>query len=288
VSGPITAPVGFVDVPADADARPSARGVARARRTRWWRPVLWLPTVVSLGLAAVLWNVVAAGNPYLLPPLGFVGEELSTRTAFYLDNALSTLGIALAGLLIGFVVALVVGILVSELPVVRRAIMPLVVVLNVTPVIALAPALVVAFGFGPLPKLIVTALITLFPILMNVTVGLRSVSPQVLQVFRTIRASRLEVLLHLRLPSALPYLFAAFRVVFPLSVVGAVVAEFSAPGAAKGLGSVISIASSNSQLAVVYAAIACLAVLGTVLLLVVTTIERRVLSWHESQLSVVR
>jgi NitT/TauT family transport system permease protein len=187
-----------------------------------------------------------------------------------------------AGLVIGFVAAFVLAVLISELPIVRRAVMPIAVVLNVTPLVAIAPALVVAFGFGPMPKLVITALICFFPILINTTTGLRSVPQQVLQVYKTMDASRIELLVHLRIPNALPFLFAALRIVFPLSIIGAVVAELSASGATGGLGTVISTASSMNQLAVVYSAILILAVMGVLLLLVITVIERRVLHWHES------
>jgi NitT/TauT family transport system permease protein len=153
----------------------------------------------------------------------------------------------------------------------------------VTPLVAIAPALVVAFGFGAAPKLVITALICFFPILINTATGLRSVPTQVLQVYRTVRASRLELLLHLRVPSALPYIFAALRIVFPLSVIGAVVAEMTAAGGAGGLGTVISNASSADQLAVVYAAIFVLAIMGAGLLLIVTLAGHLALRWHESE-----
>jgi NitT/TauT family transport system permease protein len=152
----------------------------------------------------------------------------------------------------------------------------------VTPLVAIAPALVVAFGFGPMPKLIITGLICFFPILINTATGLRSVPQQVLQVYRTMDASRVELLWHVRVPNALPYLFAALRIVFPLSIIGAVVAEMSASGATGGLGTAISVASSMNQLPVVYASILVLAVMGVLLLLAVTLVERRVLHWHDS------
>ena len=259
--------------------------MSRRRARSRLSPGFWLPTVIAVGVAAVLWELVAIGNPYLLPRLGLVGQQLVTNTGYYLDNAWVTLSEALVGLAIGFAAALVVAVLVTESGILRRAIMPLAVILNVTPVVAIAPALVVAFGFGPAPKLIVTALITFFPMLMNLITGLNSVSPPILQVFSTLHASRVEVLGRLRLPGSLPYVFAGLRVVFPLSLVGAVVAEFIAPGASKGLGTVISVASANSKLAVVYAAIVCLAIMGALLLLGVTILERRVLRWHESQQS---
>jgi len=248
----------------------------------WIRPSVWLPLVLMLAALALLWQWGSASMPYLLPPLQAIGESLSSELPYYLSNAAVTLGESAAGLAIGFVAAFVTAIVISELPMARRAIMPIAVVLNVTPLVAIAPALVVAFGFGPLPKLIITALICFFPILINTTVGLRSVPKQVLQVYKTMNASRLELLMHLRVPNALPYVFAALRIVFPLSIIGAVVAELSASGSTGGLGTAISVASSMNKLAVVYAAIFVLAVMGVLLLLFIGLVERRVLHWHES------
>jgi len=251
-------------------------------RIGWIRPRVWLPLVVMLAVLAGLWQWGAVTMPYLLPPLPDVGETLVSDLGYYLSNAMVTLMEAVVGLVIGFVAAFLIAVLISEVPLARRAIMPIAVVLNVTPLVAIAPALVVAFGFGPLPKLIITALICFFPILINTAVGLRSVPQQVLQVYRTIDASRIEMLAHLRIPNALPYIFAALRIVFPLSIIGAVVAELSASGSTGGLGTVISVASSMNQLAVVYAAIFVLAVMGVLLLGLVTLVERRVLHWHTS------
>ena len=255
----------------------------KSTRLAFLKPTFWGPVAILLVALAIIWIVVAKDSPYLLPPLNTVFEALGSNPVFYLENAWATLRVAIVGLLIGFVVAYILAILVSELPVMRRAIMPVAVVLNVTPLVAIAPALVVAFGFGPEPKLIVTALICFFPILIGVSTGLRSVPQAVLQVFTTLHASRLETLWHVRMPMALPYLFNALRIVFPLSIIGAVVAELAAPGAAEGLGTVISVASSNNRLAVVYAAIACLALMGSVLLLIITAIENRALHWHDSR-----
>lgn len=254
------------------------RGLARVVHPR-----TWLPAVVAVVVVGLLWSWVARDNPYVLPTLSSVGRQFLEQPELYLANAWTTLQEALLGLAVGTVCAVLLAVLVGESGLVRRGVTPLAVVLNVTPVVAIAPALVVAFGFGLTPKVIVTGLITFFPVLMNTVTGLRSVDRHVLQVFRTVDASRLDVLLRLRFPSALPYVFAALRVVFPLSLVGAVVAEFAAAGAQSGLGTLISVASSNSQLDRVFAAIACLALMGSLMLLLVTTVERRALAWHESQ-----
>ena len=247
------------------------------------RPALWLPLAVLLALLGGAWQWGAQTWPYLLAPLPKIGSSLADNLTYYLRNAAITLGEAVGGLAIGFAAAFALAVLISEVPVARRAIMPIAVVLNVTPLVAIAPALVVAFGFGAAPKLVITALICFFPILINTATGLRSVQAQVLQVYRTVRASRLELLLHLRVPSALPYIFAALRIVFPLSVIGAVVAEMTAAGGAGGLGTVISNASSADQLAVVYAAIFVLAVMGAGRCCIVTLAGHLALRWHESE-----
>jgi NitT/TauT family transport system permease protein len=246
------------------------------------QPATWLPLVILLAVLGGAWQWAARTWPYLLAPLQKVGSSFAGNVTYYLRNAGTTLGEAVSRLAIGLAVAFVLAVLISEAPAARRAILPVAVVLNVTPLVAIAPALVVAFGFGAAPKIVITALICFFPILINTATGLRSVPGPVLQVYRTVRASRLEVLVHLRVPSALPYIFAALRITLPLSVIGAVVAEMSAAGGSGGLGTVIAAAASANQLAVVYAAIFTLAVMGALLLLLVTVAERRALRWHDS------
>ncbi|MFW6641543.1 ABC transporter permease [Nocardiopsis algeriensis] len=270
-------------VPTPSRPAPPARRPRRRGNRSPFHPATWTPAVAVLLLLGAAWTAVAAEHPYILPELGEVGTALVTSPLVFLENAWRTLRIALLGALIGAGSAFVLALVMSEIPVVRRALMPFAVVLNVTPVVALAPPLVVAFGFGMTPKVVVTAIITFFPVLINVATGLRSVPPPVLHVFETLHASRLEVLLRLRIPSSLPYTLAALRVVLPLSIVGAVVAEFVTAGSSGGLGTVISNAASTARLDFVYSAIFCLAALGVLLLGLVTAIEHRLLFWHESQ-----
>jgi NitT/TauT family transport system permease protein len=251
-------------------------------RIAWLRPSVWAPLTVMLAVLAALWQWGARELPYLLPSLPAVWGSLTTNIGYYAENAVITMAEAGAGLAMGFLAAFFLAVLTSELPVVRRAIMPIAVVLNVTPLVAIAPVLVVAFGFGPMPKLIITGLICFFPILINTAVGLRSVPLQVLQVYQTMDASRIELLRYVRVPNALPFVFAALRIVFPLSIIGAVVAEMSASGSSRGLGTAISVASSMNQLPVVYASIFVLAAMGVLLLATVTVIERRLLRWHDT------
>ncbi len=248
----------------------------------WWHPATWLPAVVALLAVAVLWQLVASalvdrGQTYLLPLPADVVGELTGSSGTYLSDAWTTLSTALLGVAAGGALAVLLAVVLSEVPLLARAVLPLAVVLNTTPVVALAPALVVAFGFGRTPKVIVTAVVVFFPVLVTVLSGLRTAPPDALAVLRSLRASRLEVLWRLRLPAALPSLFTALRVVLPLSVVGAVVAEFVAAGSSSGLGTLITTSAASYRLAPVYAAILVLAAMGVLLLGAVVAVERRVL-----------
>jgi NitT/TauT family transport system permease protein len=243
---------------------------------------LVLPAVVALVVVGVAWQLLAGHNRYILPRPASTWSQLLHHPGLYATNARATLVEALLGLAIGFGIAVVLAVLMAQLRVVNRAIMPLAIVLNVTPVVAVAPAMVVAFGFGRTPKVIVTAIIVFFPALINALTGLRASDPKVLDVMRTLHASRWETLWRVQLPSALPNLFAAARVCFPLAVVGAVVAEFVAPGSSAGLGTLITQASRESQLDRVYAAIICLAAMGVVLTLIIAALERWLLAWSRT------
>lgn len=244
---------------------------------------VWLPALVSFGIVAVIWQLVAAHQQYVLPSLGSIASQFVDRPGLYWSNALTTLQEAVVGTSASFAIAMVLAILMSQLDVLERAIMPLAVVLNVTPVMSIAPALVIAFGFGIGPKYIVTAVITFFPFLVNALVGLRSADRGTLEVFQSLHASRREILFRLRLPSSLPFLFAAARVCLPLSIVGAVVAEFVAAGNEQGLGSLIATSQQSSELPPIYASVFVLAFIGLVFTAIVVLAEHRYLSWHGSR-----
>jgi NitT/TauT family transport system permease protein len=245
-------------------------------------PRTWLPGAIGLGSIAVIWSIISANNHLLIPSIGSIYTTLVDRPGFFVRNGLVTMQETAVGLSCSFAAAFLLAVVMVHVKPFERAVMPVVVIMNVTPIIAIAPALVVAFGFGMTPKYIVTGMIVFFPILINSMIGLRSVDRQALDLLRTLHASKTEILFRLRIPSALPFLFAAARVCFPVSIIGAVVAEFAASGQQRGLGSIIQTAAALGDLPPIYAAIACLAFLGLSLTLLVTLLESRVLSWHTS------
>ena len=145
---------------------------------------------------------------------------------------------------------------------------------------ALYPLLAIWFGFGIGPKVAIAALITFFPMLVNAVVGLRSVDPQALDALHVLAASRWEVFRRLRFPSSLPYVFAALRISVPLSLVGAVVAEFLS--GSSGMGQLILIANGAFDTPALFGAVFVLATLGVSLTGLVGYVERHVLEWHFS------
>ena len=251
----------------------------------WLRWGAWLPMLVTFAIAATLWQLVAATNPYVLPALQDIGGSLAGDVDMYWSNFLVTLlevavG-ASAGILAGFLLAVVM----AEFQIIERAIMPLVIIVMVTPIVAIAPALVVAFGFGMVPKFIVTGLVVFFPMLVNALAGLRDVDQRALDVFKTLHASRWEIFRELRFPGSMPYVFAGLRIALPLAVVGAAVAEFVAAGQQAGLGSLVTTSAAQANLPVTWASIALLCLLGVLLIVLLAVVRKRILWWSDGEVT---
>lgn len=246
-----------------------------------------IPPAVLLLVFAAAWQIVAHANRFVLPQLGAIWAQLVDYPGQFVSAAGVTLEETAVGLAASFAVAFFLAVVMTYFNVVERAVMPLAVVLSVTPIIALAPAINISLGIGRTPRFLVTAIVVFFPLLVNSLVGLRSADPEALRYFATLDATRREVLFRLRIPSSLPFLFTAARIGFPLALVGAVVSEWAAAGSQNGLGSLILSATDTSDYATVYAAAFCLSALGLLFTLVVILVEQRVLFWHPSRSSLV-
>jgi NitT/TauT family transport system permease protein len=240
-----------------------------------------LPTIVTFIAVAVLWQLVAYSNPYVIPTLDAIGKSLMSSPQMYWANLLVTAQEIAIGASMGIFAGFILAVIMCEFPLIERAVMPLMVVIMVTPVVAIAPALVVAFGFGMLPKYIVTGLVVFFPMLVNSLVGLKEADPRALDVLRTLHASRWEIFRDLRFPGSMPFFFAGLRIALPLSVVGAAVAEFVAAGQQAGLGSLLTIAAAQANLPVIWASIVLLCLLGIVLIAALALVRKRVLWWSD-------
>lgn len=243
----------------------------------------------GVGAAALLvgllaaWEAAARGfalSALVLPPPSRIAEALWRGLAsgyFWPHLGATALELAL-GLALGGTVGLVAGVLLAELPRLRRLAMPYVVVSQVVPKLALMPLLVVWCGFGLLPTVLVTALICFFPLLENTLTGLAQVAPERLELFRLLKASRWQTLWRLKLPSGLPAVLAGLRIAVVLALVGAVVGEFV--GASRGLGALIIAAQGSMDTPLLFAVLVLVSALGLAAYHAVQWLERRLLRAH--------
>ena len=262
--------------------RKSSHAILRVRRAGLGLSYI-LPPIIALSVAGVaweLWTKLTDVPTYLVPAPSVVLDRLTGDIWYFLEHGTVTLAEAVSGFALGTVVALAAAVLMTQSRYIERSLLPLAILIKVTPVVAVAPLFVIWFGFGPVPKVIIVALITFFPVLVNAVTGFRSVDRGAMELLRSFRASRREIFFKLRAPSATPYLFSAFRVSVPLAVIGAVIGEwFSAD---RGLGSVIVVAHANLDMPTLFSAIFVLSFMGIGLTILLSVIEKRVLFWHES------
>ena len=249
--------------------------------------VLWPAAVAVVLLAAWQGLVVGFDVPvFLVPSPVRVAQVLVTDAGLLFGALWVTLKITL----FAFACATVLGVLIAFAFVQSRAIetalFPYAVLLQVTPIVAIAP-LIIIWVKDPTASLVICAtLVALFPIIANTTLGLRSVNPGLMSYFRLNRATRLQTLLRLRIPSALPYFFGGLRISSGLALIGAVVAEFVAGTGGTGTGLAYQILQAGYQLNIprMFAALALVAALGVLLFALMSALSRWVLgAWHESE-----
>jgi NitT/TauT family transport system permease protein len=241
-------------------------------------------SVASFALIILAWDLVVrffAIPTYLLPaPLAVLDTIIHDWRTLGV-HTLWTTGAILAGFFAAVLVAIPLAVLIVVSPVLRRLLYPPMVATQAIPKIALAPLFIVWFGFGLVPKIAVAFLIAFFPIVIDTIVGLRSIDPNMVQLARSMGAPPHRIFLKLRLPNALPSIFAGLKVASALAVVGALTGEFV--GSDKGLGYVLVQASGNLNTALLFATLVILSVVAMVFFYAVELIERILIPWHVSQ-----
>ncbi len=183
------------------------------------------------------------------------------------------------GMAIVIAIPLAIGITASDT--FDRFIMPILLFFQVVPKIAIAPLFLIWFGFGTTPKVMVAFLISFFPIVIDTAVGLRSVSTEMIDLARSMGATKGQIFRNFRLPTSLPYLFSGLKVAATMAVVGAVVGEFV--GADRGLGYLLLVSNSNLQTALTFAVIVALTLQGLIMYYAVEILERFLIPWHVSR-----
>lgn len=243
-----------------------------------------LQTLLAFLALLVIWELAVrllGIREYLLPAPSAVAAALGKHQRVLVPAALYTV----QSVLMGYLAAVVLGVLIA-LPIalsapMQRTVYPLLVFSQLVPKVALAPIFVVWFGFTLLPKVLVTFLLSFFPVVINTVVGLRSLDPEILRLTRSTGANALDTFLKVRLPAALPTMFAGFRLAAISATVGAVIGEFI--GSDRGLGYIILTANGDLNTALSFAAIVILTSIGLILYFGVESLERLCLPWHVSQ-----
>ena len=237
------------------------------------------PIVVAAAIFLAGWKaivVIGAYPPFVLPPPETVAARLirawsdGTMTP-HVTTTLVEIGL---GFGVGAGTALLIGYLLARSPLAERLFSPYIVAAQATPILALAPLLILWFGNGLLSKVIICSLIVFFPVAVATMVGIRSVDRQLLEMGRAFRASRSQILTRLEIPGALPAIFGGLRVGATLAVVGAIIGEWA--GGERGLGVLINLArGSLFDTPLLFATLVTIAALGVALYLVIAIVERR-------------
>jgi len=248
------------------------------------------PGLVAIVLIA-LWQGLVVGMelpPYLVPSPFLMMRTLFTDWAALGAALLVTLEITV----LAFVVATIAGVLISFLFVqskqIETALFPYAVLLQVTPIVAVAPLIIIWVKNPTASMVICASLVALFPIISNTTLGLRSVDADLQSYFRMNRATRWQTLMRLRIPSALPYFFGGLRISSGLALIGAVVAEFVAGTGGSGAGLAYQILQAGFRLNIprMFAALLLISLTGVVLFATMAWLTRRALgAWHASETS---
>ncbi|MBY2907533.1 ABC transporter permease [Rhizobium leguminosarum] len=219
-------------------------------------------------------------KPSILPaPSRIVMQGWLNREGL-IANTWPTLGATLGGFALSLAFAFAASILMDFVPFMRRALLPVFIASQTLPLVAIAPLVVLWFGFGLLPKILLVALVTFFPLLVALLQGYESTDRDIAELLYSMKASRWRIFRLARLPSSLPYFFAGLRISITYAVVGAIFAEYA--GAARGLGIYILNAKNNFRPDLVLAAVIVSAVLTLCLFGLTLMIQRLVMPWQPS------
>lgn len=241
---------------------------------------------VVLALAAFLlaWEggvVLFDVQPFLLPAPSAVLVEIWANVPWYLDQAASTLLETALGFGLAVVLGLLMAVSIVYSRVIEQVLYTLLVAMNSVPKVAIAPLFVVWLGTDLEPKVAISFLIAVFPIVIDGVLGLRSVDPDMIDLAKSLKGNRLQVLRKIRLPNAMPSIFAGMKVGISFAFIGAIVGEFVASNS--GLGFVIMTSQATFDTTRMFAAILLLSLMGTALFYIVEVLERVLIPWHVSR-----
>jgi NitT/TauT family transport system permease protein len=260
-------------------AAPATAGFSMTRTLKARPELLLIPALFVV--LVLLWEGIIRYFEvpiYIMPAPSNIAQALINVS--FLDNALYTLAEALSGFLLAALCGIVLGGLIAQFPLLEKTLYPYLIAIQTTPKVAVAPLFIMWFGFGMTSKVIIAATIAFFPILVNVISGLRSTDPARLELMRSLRATRWQIFTMVRLPSALPMIFAGLNIAIIFSILGAIVGEFL--GSRKGLGNAIMQMNVNLDTAGMFATLFVLSAIGVSLHVLMSYLQRKALFWADS------
>jgi NitT/TauT family transport system permease protein len=241
--------------------------------------------LTGIGLIA-LWQAyvtISGVQSFLVPSPLSVAKALyyGFATGTYLPHTWVTVQELVGGFVLGSVVAVALALMISRFEILNRLLMPYVVAFQAVPKVALAPLFVTWFGLGITSKIVMAAVISFFPVLLNMLVGLNSVDRDQMELFSSLRASQSQIYRKLRIPASLPFVFAGLDMALVFAVVGAIIGEFV--GAQAGLGYLIMQSNFRLDVANTFAILIVLAVIGYLLHVALLQVAKRTMTWTSFQ-----
>jgi NitT/TauT family transport system permease protein len=246
-----------------------------------------VPLIPAVFIAFVLvWEWIVRAwkvQAFIVPPPSAIWKALlgGLSSRLFLEHFWITFYETLLGFVIAAVAGIVFGAVIAQFQLIEKTFYPYLVALQTLPKIAVAPLIIVWFGFGISSKVVIAAMVAFFPVLVNVIVGLKTVDQSKLDLMRSLNASRWQTFRLVKFPNALPFVFAGLDIAIVFSVLGAIVGEFV--GAQKGLGNLILQYNFSLDIAGVFAVLILLSVLGVALHLVMQVLQKKLIFWAEPE-----
>ncbi|WP_315068186.1 ABC transporter permease [uncultured Clostridium sp.] len=241
-----------------------------------------LPAIILTTILLVLWQVIAMiiNAHYILPsPTQILVKLWELKEPLFLVHLPATMGVTILGLAISIILGLALAIFMDMSEKVENALYPVVIASQTIPTTAIAPLFVLWFGYSIWSKVLVTILITFFPIAIAVHDGFKATKREMEELLITYGASRKEIFIKLKIPTALPYFFSAIKMAVPLSIIGAAIAEWL--GAQSGLGYFSKRMMTQLDGAGVFAPIVLLSLIAIIIVAIVNIIEKKVIKWRK-------
>lgn len=238
-------------------------------------------TLLAIIIAWELATYIFAISKVILPAPTEVAKEFTIKYFLLPPHIMTTVYEVLIAFAVAAVIGILLGILIVYSDFVREVLFPIIISLQIVPKIALAPLVLIWFGYGLLSKIVIAFLVAFFPILVNTMTGLVAVEPELIDLARGLRATKFQIFRKIRFPNALPNIFAGFKISITLSVVGAVVGEFI--GGDQGLGYLVMLSNYEINTPLMFTSLAILAAVGLSLFGCVVLLEKVVIPWHISQ-----